>query len=68
MHENNCPIISQTGDGTPCGRCWHTLDDMLLCPIHGDVSRYRRRYTLSGGKLTLENDMRKDRGEPPLGG
>ncbi len=70
LHENNCPIIRQTGDGTPVGRCWQQLDEMLRCPIHGDVSRYRRCYTLSGGRLTPENDMRKDRkdrGESLLG-
>ena len=62
----NCPIIEQTGDGVPCGRCWFHLQDGKICPRHGDVSVEVERYTLTG-KPTMENVMRKRKGLPELG-
>jgi hypothetical protein len=35
---HHCPILEQTGDGIPCGRCWFFLKDGKTCPRHGDVS------------------------------
>lgn len=64
MSEANCPIIEQTGDGRPCGRCWFFCPNNI-CPRHGDVSKYIDRYNKTN-KLTLENDMRKDRGQQIL--
>lgn len=57
----NCPIKERTGDGTPVGRCWFACN-AGKCPRHGDVSRYLARLP----KLTDENEMRRDRGEPEL--
>lgn len=63
MHENNCPINEVTADGKHVGRCWMTLEKGN-CSRHGDVSKYQKYY-MKSGKLTSENDMRKDRGETP---
>lgn len=65
MSEANCPIIEQTGDGRPCGRCWYYCN-AGICPRHGDVSKYLEKLN-SSNKLTLENDMRKERGQKILG-
>lgn len=62
----SCPIIEQTGDGKPCGRCWFALPDGKTCPRHGDVSVYVERFSRGEG-LTLENVMRQDRGQKALG-
>ena len=59
--DRNCPINEQTGDGTAVGRCWFYLVDGV-CPRHGDVSKYVKLLP----KCTLENEMRRDRGEPLL--
>jgi len=43
------------------GRCWHQTHDGK-CPRHGDVSAYLARLP----KLTDENEMLRDRGQPEL--
>lgn len=62
----NCPINEQTGDGATVGRCWHYLSDGKTCPRHGDVS-IEVAYFDATGKLTLENDHRREKGLPVLG-
>ena len=62
----HCPINEQTGDGQPCGRCWHYLADGTTCPRHGDVSVEVEKY-IATGRTTLENDLRRRRGQPILG-
>lgn len=61
---NNCPIIEQTADGVTCGRCWHSLQNDN-CIRHGDVSVEINRYRAGKG-LTLENEMRKRKGQSML--
>ena len=56
---DSCTIIERTGDGVSVGRCWFYCPNGV-CPRHGDVTKYL-------GKLTDENELRKDRGLPPLG-
>ena len=63
IFQNNCPINEQTGDGVCVGRCWFHCEGGV-CPRHGDVSMYLTRLP----KLTLENEMRRDRGLKLLGG
>ena len=58
----HCPIIEQTADGTPVGRCWYTLDNGV-CPRHGDVSPEVSRYERDG-LLTMENRMLRRKGLP----
>ena len=55
-----CPIMERTGDGIAVGRCWFHCPNGV-CPRHGDIAKYL-------GKLTDENELRKDRGLPPLKG
>jgi len=62
---SNCPIKEQTGDGAIVGRCCYHLPDGITCPRHGDVSEYVKRFDAGAG-LTLENSMRRDRGESRL--
>ena len=62
----HCPIIEQTADGVSCGRCWFALANNV-CPRHGEVLVEVERYQLVG-KCTVENDMRKRKGQPPLRG
>lgn len=62
----NCPIIEQTYDGVPCGRCWFHLPDGRTCPRHGDVGEEVDRF-VQDGHLTLENVMRKRKGKKLLG-
>lgn len=57
----NCPIIEQTADGTPVGRCWMHLPDEKTCPRHGDVSVEVDRCRTEG-RCTMENVMRKRKG------
>ena len=66
MFEHCCPIIEQTGDGVSVGRCWFKLENSN-CPRHGDVQKYVEAYKTTG-RGTLENDMRRDKGMPILGG
>ncbi len=61
----NCPIIEQTANGRGCGRCWFYLPDGITCPRHGDVSPEVERFSVSG-HTTLENVMRKRKGQPLL--
>lgn len=63
---SNCPIVEQTGDGIPVGKCDFYLKDGIDCPRHGDVSIEVSIYK-ENGKLTLENKLRERRGEPLLG-
>ena len=63
--DNSCPINEQTADGTTVGRCWFGLVNGQ-CRRHGDVSKYVEVYRETG-QMTLENDMRRDRGLPLLG-
>ena len=62
----NCPIIEQTADGEPCGRCCFHLERETICPRHGNVSVEVRRFVRTG-HCTLENVMRKQKGQPLLG-
>lgn len=62
----NCPIIEQTGDGTPCGRCWFNLEAGCVCPRHGDVGPELALFEYTG-QTTLENRMRERKGLPLLG-
>lgn len=57
---NNCPILEETGDGRPCGRCWYWLGKAGICPRHGDVTKWRDRYVKTG-RLTPEREMRQAR-------
>lgn len=66
LNLRNCPIIEQTGDGVSCGRCCFYLPDGKTCLRHGDVSVYVTRYETEG-HLTLQNVMRRDRGQALLG-
>jgi hypothetical protein len=61
----HCPIKQVTADGYPAGRCWYHLSDGKTCPTHGDVAKYVQICT-DTGRLTSENTMRKDRGQPTL--
>ena len=65
----NCPIIEQTADGVPCGRCYCFLNvgpNGWICPRHSDVEDEGRRFQQTG-HTTLENVMRKRKGMPLLG-
>jgi len=62
----NCPIIEQTADGTPCGRCWFHLPDGKTCPRHGEVEEEVARFERDGS-TTIENKMRERKGLPLLG-
>ena len=66
MSKNCCPIIEQTGDGVPCGRCWLYLEGGKVCPRHGDVSVEVEHYKLTS-QPTMENVMRKRKGSSELG-
>ena len=50
---SNCPIMEQTGDGTPVGRCWFYISDGKTCPRHGDVIK-AVDYFKEMGKCLLE--------------
>lgn len=54
---NNCPIVEQTADGHPVGRCWFWCGDNQTCPRHGDVSKALDLYNKTG-KLTHESATR----------
>lgn len=62
----NCPIIEQTADGTPCGRCWLALTNGTVCPRHAGVGPEVDRF-METGHCTIENVMRKRKGWPLLG-
>lgn len=61
----NCPINEQTGDGVPVGRCDFYLSEGKTCPRHGDVQPEVAHFDHTG-ELTLENELRKRRGQPIL--
>lgn len=46
MFNNSCPIIEQTADGVPCGRCWFYMEDGFTCPRHGNVEEEVIKYIL----------------------
>ena len=54
FYPNNCPIIEETGDGIPVGRCWFALKEKQ-CSRHGDVSKEVEIY-LTTGVLTPERN------------
>ena len=62
----NCPIIKQTADGVPYGRCWHYLPDGKTCPRHDDVEHEVAYFAITH-QATPENVMRKRKGMPLLG-
>lgn len=62
----NCPINEQTADGATVGRCCFHLADGHTCPRHGDVGPEVTQFE-EGGRLVLENDMRRRQGRPLLG-
>jgi hypothetical protein len=62
----NCPIIEQTSDGVNVGRCWFYLNE-YTCPRHGNVEEEVKTFLDNNGKLTLENIMRKRKGQSLLG-
>ena len=62
----NCPIVEQTADGVPCGRCCYFLPDGFTCPRHSEVKTEVMRFQ-DTGTTTLENVMRKRKGLPLLG-
>lgn len=62
---NNCAVIEQAGDGTPCGRCWYYVKDGQ-CPRHGDVRAVQGRYVTTG-KLTMEREVETLRRQASVG-
>jgi len=50
---NNCVINQRTGGGVLVGRCWHTLYQAKVCPIHGDISDAIKHFKKTG-ELTKE--------------
>lgn len=62
----NCPLIEQTANGTPVGRCCFHLPDGKTCPRHGDVFPEVERFNREG-RMTIENAQRLRLGKPLLG-
>lgn len=55
----NCPVMEQTGDKRPVGRCWFFLPDEKTCPRHGDVTKAVEHYKKTGHCL-LEEKLKNE--------